>query len=112
MIWKRQKINNKIRKKAIESKAVTQSTNEATQTEEISKTKNNPEKTNKPRGKVLKTTAKKQSQMEAQNRKRKIQMHRVVVHKNEFSQQRKKGLYLKMIQVLQQKTKKRRGNLF
>ena len=49
---------------------MTQSTEEATQTQEITKTKN-PEKTNNPRGKVLKTTVKKQSQMEAQNRKRK-----------------------------------------
>ena len=58
------------KKESIESKAVTQSTEEATQTQEITKTKN-PESTNKPRGKVLKTTAKKQSQTEAQNRKRK-----------------------------------------
>ena len=58
------------KKKAIESKAVTQSTEEATQTQEITKTKIQRVLTN-PEERFSKTTAKSQSQMEAQNRKRK-----------------------------------------
>ena len=91
---------------------MTQSTNEATQTEEITKTKNNPEKTNKPRGKVLKTMAKNQSQTGTQNRKRKNTNAQGGSAPKRVQSTKEKDLYLKMIQVLQQKMKRRRGNLF